>query len=390
MRILTLTTSYPLHAGDMSGVFVARMAHELTRRGHEVRVLAPDDHLARGVAPPAAQVEVTRVRYAMPRALQRLCHGDGMPENVARTPALALLAPSLVRGLYAATWRASAQADLLLSHWLLPAGLIAARIAAARGLPHVAVAHSGDVSLPARLLPAPLRRRVHDALSRGTARVAFTHHALAARYRERFGAPPSPVVTPMGVDPPRRPASRRAPAAGSPLEVLCVARLARVKGIDLLLDAARSRPDLRVTVAGDGSLARRLRAQAAPLGARARFLGRVSPDALPDLYARHHVLAVPSRVLPTGRSEGVPHVILDAMAHSLPVVASRVGGIPDVVQEGACGWLVPPGDAAALGRGLDVAREAGPRLAEMGEAAARAAEACHWPRVVARIGEGMW
>jgi glycosyltransferase involved in cell wall biosynthesis len=390
VRILTLTTSYPLHAGDMSGVFVARMAHELTRLGHEVRVLTPDDHRPPDARGARSEVHVRPVPYARPRALQRLCHGHGMPENLSRTPALALLAPGLVRRLHAATWRASAEADLLLTHWLLPAGVIAAGIAAARGLPHVAIAHSGDVSLPARFLPAPLRLRFHEHLTRGTARVAFTHRALAARYRERFGAPPSPVITPMGVEPPRAPAARSAWSTESPLKVLCVARLTRVKGVDLLLDATRTRPEVELTIAGDGPLAPRLRAQAAPLGERARFLGHVSPEALPELYARHHLLAVPSRVLPTGRSEGVPHALLDAMAHGLPVVASRVGGIPDVVTEGVNGWLVAPERADAIGHGLDAARAAGGALADMGRGAADMTSDYAWSRVVARIGEGFW
>ena len=117
-------------------------------------------------------------------------------------------------------------------------------------------------------------------------------------------------------------------------------RIATEKGIDVLLAAARQLPDIPFRLAGDGPLLDPLRSQTPP---NVRFVNRLGVDDLNDFYKRARVLVVPSMWF-----EGCPLVVSEAMSHSLPVVASRIGGLPEFVDESKTGLLFEPGDVDEL------------------------------------------
>ncbi len=138
--------------------------------------------------------------------------------------------------------------------------------------------------------------------------------------------------------------------------ILHVARLVEMKGTQYLIQAfalvAKNHPDTQLVIIGAGPLERRLRALSRPLGleGRVRFLG-----ALPHLQAlawmrKAAMLVLPSVHTVTGRVEGLGMVLLEAAATGVPVVASRVGGIPEGVIDGETGLLVSERDADALAR----------------------------------------
>ena len=148
------------------------------------------------------------------------------------------------------------------------------------------------------------------------------------------------------------------------LLVGAVGRLEPIKGFTYFVDAARrvaqSVPDAVFVLAGQGSLEASLRAQAAPLGGRFRFLG--PRDDVPDLMAALDVFVLPSL------NEGMGRVLLEAGAAGTPRIATRVGGVPDVVRHGETGLLVPPRDAAAIAdAALELARDPA-RRALLGQA----------------------
>jgi colanic acid/amylovoran biosynthesis glycosyltransferase len=176
-------------------------------------------------------------------------------------------------------------------------------------------------------------------------------------------------VDPGAFDVGRLPARREA-AAGR-LRVLVVARLVQGKGHALLLEAmaalARRGVDVHADVVGDGPKRVALERIAAELGIaqRVRFLGSIGQDEIREEYRRAEVFCLPSF------AEGVPVVLMEAMAMGLPVVASALMGIPELVEDGVSGFLVRPGRADELQDAL-AAMAADPVLrAAMGEAGRR-------------------
>ena len=151
----------------------------------------------------------------------------------------------------------------------------------------------------------------------------------------------------------------RAPApvpAGStrPLRVCAVGRLVPKKGFADLVEAVRllvsSGVDVEVELAGEGDERERLTAQIDRLGlaGRIRLLGPLTQAEVRDLLARSDVFVAPCIEAADGNIDGLPTVVLEAMACGTPVVATAVSGLPEVVHDGLTGLLLPPGDPAEL------------------------------------------
>ena len=152
-----------------------------------------------------------------------------------------------------------------------------------------------------------------------------------------------------------------------------VGRLEPIKGFAYFIEAAHriaaEVPEARFVLVGQGALEAELRRAARPLAGRFFFTG--PREDVPDLMAAMDVLAVPSI------NEGMGRVLLEAGAAGIPVVASRVGGIPDIVDDGETGLLVRPRDAAALANAVIELRAAPERRHLMG-ATARAKVVPHF------------
>jgi glycosyltransferase involved in cell wall biosynthesis len=149
-----------------------------------------------------------------------------------------------------------------------------------------------------------------------------------------------------------------------PRHVLFVGRLTREKGVDLLLQAlARLTGEWSCTIAGDGVIGDDVRAAVAapPFAGKVRVTGWLTEAALSAEFARASVVVVPSRW-----PEPFGIVGIEAMAHSRPVVAFRTGGIPEWLDDGATGWLVPPMNPAAFAARLQSLLDRPDEAAAMG------------------------
>lgn len=176
------------------------------------------------------------------------------------------------------------------------------------------------------------------------------------------GIPLPPEVLPA--DRARRRAAARA-ALGIPADlalVVAVGNLYPVKDHATLVRALARMPAARVAIAGRGDEEQPLRQLSAELGVADRLHLLGLRDDVESVFASADVFVQPSR------SEGLPLAVLEAMASGLPVVASRVGGIPEAIVDGETGFLVPPGDPAALASALSRVLEAGDRGAALGAA----------------------
>jgi glycosyltransferase involved in cell wall biosynthesis len=148
--------------------------------------------------------------------------------------------------------------------------------------------------------------------------------------------------------------------------VVFAGRLSPEKGVDTLLEAVGRLPaDVRLDVAGDGPDRARLDRLAAHLGdGRVRFLGRVDAETVDALISDAAAVVVPSRWY-----ENQPMVVLEAFARGVPVVASDLGGTPELVRHGSDGFLVPPDDPASLAAALRALVDDPARARAMGKAA---------------------
>jgi colanic acid/amylovoran biosynthesis glycosyltransferase len=142
-------------------------------------------------------------------------------------------------------------------------------------------------------------------------------------------------------------------------EVVAVGRLVEKKGFDVLVDAvallAAQGHQVPCLVAGDGPLAEDLAARARGAGVQhlVRFLGPLPENEIRALVAGAAVLAAPCVVGADGNADGLPTVLLEALALGTPCVSTYVTGIPEVVRHESTGLLVPPGDASALAAALE-------------------------------------
>lgn len=176
------------------------------------------------------------------------------------------------------------------------------------------------------------------------------------------------VAVHTGTDLRRYHPTGRAHSDDEPLRVLTVGRLHPVKGFSLLIEAVADLHGqgerVTLTLVGDGPLHGELSALAKRLGVDhiVDFAGAVGQDALASYYRDADVFCLPSF------NEGVPVVLMEAMASGLPVVSSRITGIPELVEDGVSGLLVVPGRAALLSEALgELARDPAARK-RMGEA----------------------
>ena len=322
MKVVFLTTSYPRDEDDFAGRFAAELAERLRGRAVEVDVVSPGAFRDYGLA-----------------------YGAGVTANVRRRP---WALPPMLGSMARAVRRAAGDADLVHAFWLPNAA-----VALAARKPVVVTLPGTDMELARRAPP----------LARWTLRRVRVTLPVAEAFGEQaraLGARDVRVI-PTGLELPDEPGE---PA--DPPEVLYAGRLSEEKGVEELAAVADG---LNLVVAGDGPLR--------PLMPQAR--GMLPREGLYALMQRASVVVCPSR------RDGLPVVCAEAMAHARPVVASAVGGLPDLVRDGETGLLVPPRDPAALRAAIDRLLADAELRRHLGRAGReRIAELCDWDRVLDR------
>jgi glycosyltransferase involved in cell wall biosynthesis len=349
MRILIATSTFPITADDG----LPRFVYDLARAMAElcaVTVLAPH-HPGADRQESMGRLTVRRFQYAWPAGTQRLAYGSGMRENWGTFWPARLQAPAYLAALAMAVKKLShgRRFDVINSHWLVPQSLGVA-LASGRRRPwaHVATAHAGDVSV---LETLPMGKQVTAFIAGRTELFLPVSDHLGRRLQQLAGRRVPWAAQPMGVDYRRFsqcPRSGRSPLLFGDNFVLFVGRLVEKKGAAGLLEAmARLFPEFPGL---GGTLESDLKSRANALGiaARVRFLGRRGhADILPYLHACR-VLVIPSTVDARGETEGMPTILAEALAAGCRVVAGRVAGITDLIDDGRNGWLARPEDPADL------------------------------------------
>jgi len=387
-----VTTSYPRFTGDSVGTFMEPIARAVVALGHEVHVVAPWHPLV-ARDPEEQGVHVHFYRYAPLRSLNVFGYAAAMRADVHVRGAAYLAAPLAL----AAGWRAARavarrhRATVMHGHWVIPGGVTAA--AAAPALPLVVSLHGSDVYLAETLAPARFAAR---RVFRRAGFVTACSDDLAARAIV-LGADRARLETvPYGVDVERfrpdaasRAARRRELSVGERVPLLFAAgRLVRKKGFEYLVDALPHVPGAVLAVAGEGTLGDELRERARARGVadRVRFLGNQPQGDVGEYLAAADIVFVPSVRDDSGNVDGLPNVVLEALASGTPVVTTAAGGIGAVVEDGRTALVVPERDSAALAAAATriLADPEGGR--RMGDAARELVRSRFgWPRVAERF-----
>jgi len=389
VRIGLLTTSFPRFDGDVAGHFVLGFARALAALGHHIDVLAPEPAIAMQ-CPIWPNVDLHWVPYLRPRSAQRSFYGAGVPDNLLHDPLAWLGLTPFCAALASATVARRSGWDAVISHFGLPCGMLAGEL---RGrLPHLCVMHSADVHLLARL---PGRSAVARRIAAGADQLIFVTEAHRQRFLDclpasaRTDADRRCHVQPMGITLPalvaRERAVLRCEIGLTRFTLLTLARLVPIKGLYEALRSVKQRTDIEWLIAGEGPEHDRLSTLAAQCRFPVRLLGPVHGDHKHALLQAADAFVMPSRVLPSGRSEGLPTALLEAMASGLPAIASNVGGIAEVVRHRDTGLLLDPHDPGALARSLDQLRS-DPALAAMLSTRGRAEALRHdWSTIAPRL-----
>ncbi len=353
IRVCHVVTSFPRYVGDPEVPWLVEALNRLQKAGMGITVFAPSfkgltDHMV-------DNIPVKRFRYFY-SPFERLTHDEGAPNKI-RTPFYKILALfylifgsiSIFRFCHVEHFNA------IHVHWPFPQGLlglIAARACRAKLILHF---YTAELSLARRCWFSRLFLRF--LIKKADLVIAISTYARE-QIRQISGR--EVIVIPYGPTLQRKEFNSK-PHPVPPL--LSVGRLIKRKGLEYLIEAVeiliKKNRRLILTIVGDGDQREHLHrlVVSKKLEGVVKMTGKVSHEELQKYYEDCDLFLFPSIVDDAGDTEGLGVVLLEAMSYGKPVIASRVGGIVDIVQDHVTGLLVkekdPVGLSAAIERLLD-------------------------------------
>ena len=357
-KVLVIGSVYPRFHEDAEVPWLRTSIAHLKKAELDIQVLAPSykglkSHEIDGV-------KVNRFRYA-PASWEFLTHEEGAPSKMANKPWLQLLAiPYIISGFFKCIKICRKfRPDIIHAHWPFPHAYIALGAAKLFKIPLVLNFHGAELLLiRKKKWVRPLLKFAISQAQAVFANSSFTANKIKAL--RNVDVEWSPYGTTLEVSPASHPVNGK-------FKILFVGRHIERKGICYLIEAAKYLPrdQFEIRIVGVGDLTEQLKEQAANVIARSVsdeaiqsgfaaqpaeiiFTGKLSPEALANEYKTANVFTLPAIVDSKGDTEGLGVVLIEAMELGLPIVASNVGGIPDVVIDGASGILVPEKDPQAL------------------------------------------
>ncbi len=351
LKVLILTSKFPRWKDDPQPPFTFDLARNLTAQGCDVHVIAPDADKAKKFEK-IENISTYRFSYFWPKNKQKLAYGPGIPANI-RTSILAKLqAPFFVISeiLFAKKIIKKIDPDIVHVHWAIPQGIAASFLKK----PFIMTVYGGEVFLSKNFHLVAVFNKI---IKRSKKTFAITRGLR--RIMEEFGIAGDIGVIPLGVD------LKKFTVTGSTeirsrfcrsdeKMILCVGRLVEKKGIHYLLPAfeqlLKKKPPCKLVIVGDGYMYPKLKQQANSLkiSSNVIFAKEVDHSRLPEYYRSADLFVLPSIVDKTGNRETQGVVYLEAMASGCPVIGTRTGGIPDVIEHKKTGLMVNEKDPEAL------------------------------------------
>lgn len=347
INVTLVTTSFPRFQGDSAGSFVYQFARGLADQGCDVLAIAPHD----ANTDPNTSWAGLKIHFCkyFPVKWQSLAYGSGIIGQLGQNPLRILQFPFLLSALIAAAWRVRKQTDIFQTFWMISAW-IALKIKGIRGGPVVARLSGSDIYFTRFcILSGIVRNTLNQADAIICQDQAFSNQLVS------IGIQPDKIhVIPNGIDlasfKPSDKTQARTQLRLSPkkLLVLTIGGLSPHKGHEYLLEAIpeilRTIHDVEFIFIGAGDMRSKLShlVWQLKLESHVRFMPMQKSDNIPLWLNAADIFVLPSL------SEGTPNVLLEAMACGLPCVASKVGGVPELIQDGENGLLAAPKSSAEL------------------------------------------
>ena len=357
MRISVLASSYPRYKGDGVAPFVKSISEALHTRGHHVEVVAPYD--VNVIQNSESKVNVHRFRYIWPNKWHIMGHARSLDADVKLKPLTIFLLPLYVIAATMMLWRVSRKmkADLIHSHWVLPNGLPAAISSKILKIPFVISLHGSDIFMADK-----------NALFRAVARWIFSQSSCVTAcsqelYDRAKNINPHINVHLMawGADPDvfkplenRKEIRNKYGWEQNDVIVASLGRFVYKKGFDRLIsilpDLIEENKHVRLVIGGSGPLAQEFNEQVETLNIQeyVSFPGQIPWHEVPEFLAAADIFVLPSQRDLAGNLDGLPTVLLEAMACGLPCVASNIGGVGLVILEQQNGLIFDPSDQKTL------------------------------------------
>lgn len=413
MKVLVIGSVYPRYHEDAEVPWLRASIAHLKKAGVDVQLLVPaykglKSHEIDGV-------KVNRFRYATAN-MEHLTGEEGAPSKIANNPLLQLLAvPYIISGFFMCLsicrkWKP----DILHVHWPFPHAFIALGAAKLFRIPMVLNFHGAELLLMRK--KKWVRPFLKFAISQ--AKAVFANSSFTAgkiKALRNVDVEWSPYGTTLG----KADNLVSAHSITDKFKILFVGRHIERKGICYLIEAAKYLPadQFEIRIVGAGDLTEKLKAQAVEINHSNReteanlpfschpehsiedakskdldfspapivFTGKLSPADLETEYRNANVFVLPAIVDSKGDTEGLGVVLIEAMELGLPIVASNVGGIPDVVVDGETGILVPEKDPKALADAFKrLAADSALTEGLLMGARKRIAECFSWDKIVER------
>lgn len=352
MKVCLLTSSFPRYDGDFPGLFVYQLGLHLLDMGIDVVAVVPHENRLLHKEN-LGGIDVYRYPYFFPRSYQRVCYGAGIKNNIEKDKMALFQFPLFsIAQLFALVWvKFYLNVDVINSHWLIPQGFNAALLAKFFYMPHVCTVHAAGLFALRRIA---LGKNIGEFVTQNSDHLFVVSSYIKEKLDNLVGKTVDAEVLPMGIDVNRFNLDDSFRHSGEQYALLFVGRLVEKKGLQFLIEAMpliiRSIPNIHLTIVGDGPLRSLLNKRVKKIGidSHVSFLGRVSNNKMPSIYSKADLVVVPSVTDKTGETEGMPVVILEALAAGKPVIASNISGIPDIVKNGFNGYLVKPGSIKEL------------------------------------------
>ncbi len=332
-KLLITASTFPRWDEDTEPRFILDYAQAMTEY-YDVTVLAP-------AAPGAKEYEklgdvnVIRYHYFPIHKWETLCYPGAIIPRIKESKIRIFLVPFLLICLRNTIKKIGVNYDYIHVNWLIPQGIMQAGITST---PYIVTGHGGDIS---SINKGIVRKLKNKCLKEAKAVIVVSKYKQC-ELEKNYPFVKSSIIS-MGVNVESFDKEQNfVPdywGQNRNKVILYVGRLAEIKGVSYLIEAMHYIENAKLIIVGDGPDRDKLKYLAQEYGDKCEFIGSKSHNELKKIYASADVIVVPSIIDEKGAQEGLPTVIFEAMASELPVVATKTGGIPDLITDRKNGLL---------------------------------------------------